>query len=211
MNKAHKSNVPVHFVLFDLGRVLLDWEPDRLYQKLIRNEEARKHFLASVCTMAWHNAHDSGASFAQNAKPLIEKYPQHTALINAWGTRWFEMFGGYIEGIPALIDALKAANMPLYALSNMPSEPWEEMKVHFPYLNRFRDVIVSGDEKCTKPGPKIYQVALARMGNPASQNVLFIDDSPANIAAAEALGFQTHLFTSAYSLEKTLIKLNILG
>jgi len=211
MNKAHKTSVPVQFVLFDLGRVLLDWEPDRLYQKLIPDEEAREHFLASICTMAWHNAHDNGVSFAQNAKPLIEKHPQYADLINAWGARWFEMFSGYIEGVPALIDALQAVNMPLYALSNMPSEPWEEMKIHFPYLNCFRDVIVSGDEKCTKPDPKIYQIALARMGHPASQSVLFIDDSPANIAAAQTLGFQTHLFTSAYSLEKALIKLNILG
>lgn len=211
MNKTHVNGVSVQFVLFDLGRVLLDWEPDRLYKKLIPDEEARKHFLTSICTMEWHTRHDAGSSFAQNALPLIEKFPEHAALINAWGARWFEMFDGYIAGVPAIIDALHANNIPLYALSNMPSEPWEEMKVHFPYLKQFLDVIVSGDEKCVKPHADIYHIALARMGNPAPNSVLFIDDSPANIAAADALGLQTHLFKSAFDLKTALIKLNILG
>jgi len=146
MNTAHNYDVPVQIVLFDLGRVLLDWEPDRLYQKLIADKDARERFLATVCTMKWHNAHDAGASFADNAAPLIEKFPEHAPLIRAWGDRWFEMFDGYIDGVPALIDRLKAAGVRLFALSNMPSEPWEEMQTHFPYLQSFIDVIVSGDE-----------------------------------------------------------------
>jgi len=206
MNKAHKYGVPVEFVLFDLGRVLLDWEPDRLYQKLIPEREARARFLSTVCTMEWHARHDAGASFAENARPLIEKFPEHEALIHAWSAQWLGMFDGYIEGVPALIDRLEATNIPLYALSNMPSDPWEDMRTHFPYLQRFLDVIVSGDEKCIKPDPKIYQISLARMGNPAPETVFFIDDSAANIAAADALGFQTHLFTSARCLETALIK-----
>jgi len=211
MNTAHNYDVPVEIVLFDLGRVLLDWEPDRLYQKLIPDEKARERFLSTVCTMEWHNAHDAGASFADNARALIRKFPEHGPLIRAWGDRWFEMFNGYIEGVPALIDQLKTAKVPLFALSNMPSDPWEEMQTHFPYLKSFIDVIVSGDEKCVKPGPEIYKIALARMGNPPPETVLFIDDGPANIDAANAQGFQTHLFTSARSLETALIKRKLIG
>lgn len=211
MNMAHNYGVPVQIVLFDLGRVLLDWEPDRLYQKLIPDQAARLRFLQSVCTMEWHGRHDAGMSFAQNAGLLIQKFPEHADLIKAWGERWFEMFNGYIEGVPALIDRLERGNIPIYALSNMPSDPWPEMQKRFPYLARFRDTIVSGDEKCIKPDPEIYQIALARMGKPRPQSVLFIDDSPANITAADALGFQTHLFTSAQSLETALIKLELIG
>ena len=211
MNKARNYDVPVKIVLFDLGRVLLDWEPDRLYQKLIPDARARKNFLTNICNMDWHSQHDAGVSFAENAAKLLQKYPDKASLIKAWGERWFEMFDGYIEGVPALIDRLEAQNIPLFALSNMPSEPWEEMKTHFPYLLRFQDVIVSGDEKCLKPDEKIYKIALNRLGHPSADSVLFIDDSPANIAAAEKLGMQTHLFTSSQGLETALIRLNLIG
>lgn len=211
MNKAQNCDVPVKIVLFDLGRVLLDWEPDRLYQKLIPDAQARAHFLSTVCTMEWHGKHDAGASFAQNAAALIQHHPEQADLINAWGTRWMEMFSGYIAGVPALIDRLEAAGHPLFALSNMPSDPWAEMKTHFPHLKTFQDVIVSGDENCIKPDPEIYQIAMRRMGHPAPGSVLFIDDSAANIAAADTIGWQTHLFTSANSLETALIRLNLIG
>lgn len=211
MNMAHNYGVPVKIVLFDLGRVLLDWEPDRLYRKLIAHPEERQAFLSNICTMAWHTRHDAGTSFAENADELIAQYPDHTDLIRAWGMRWFEMFDGYIDGVPALIDQLLARNTPLFALSNMPGDPWEEMKKQFNYLTYFRDVIVSGHEKCVKPDPRIYRIALARMDNPEPNSVLFIDDSAKNIAAADALGFQTHHFTSAFSLEKALIKLKLIG
>ena len=211
MNKAQNYDVPVKIVLFDLGRVFLDWEPDRLYQKLITDAQARASFLKNICNMEWHGKHDAGVSFSENAAQLIEKYPDKANLISAWGTRWFEMFDGYIEGVPALIDRLDAQNIPLYALSNMPSDPWEEMKTHFPYLLRFRDVIVSGHEKCIKPDEKIYKIALSRLGQPRPESVLFIDDSPANITAAKQIGMQTHLFTSSQGLETALIRLNLIS
>lgn len=211
MNTAHKYGVPAQIVLFDLGRVLLDWDPDRLYQKLILDPVERHRFLSTICTMAWHTKHDAGTGFAENAQPLIEKYPDQRHFIEAWGERWLEMFDGYIEGVPALIHRLEAEGLPLFALTNMPSSTWEEMKTHFSHLQRFRDIIISGDEKCVKPDPKIYQIALTRMGSPAPETVLFIDDSRANIEAADTLGFQTHLFTSAQSLETDLMKRHLIG
>lgn len=155
--------------------------------------------------MAWHTRHDAGTSFADNADALINKHPQHAPLIRAWGERWMEMFDGYIDGTPDLMDRLAARGHDLYALTNMPSETWPLMVTHFPRMEMFVDVIVSGDENCIKPDRKIYDIALRRMGSPAPETVLFIDDSAANIEAAAARGFITHHFKSVSSLETALI------
>ncbi|KCZ91677.1 HAD-IA family hydrolase [Hyphomonas johnsonii] len=194
----------VSIALFDLGRVVLDWQPAYLYDKIFDRPEDRDHFLGSVCTMAWHMRHDAGATFAENAAPLIAEHPGFESPIRAWGGRWMEMFHGYIPGTAALIERLDAAGVPLYALSNMPADPWAEMLAHFTILQRFRDVVVSGEINMIKPDPAIFRYTLERIGNPAPESVLFIDDSAANIAAAAALGFATHHFTDATGLEASL-------
>ncbi|KCZ86682.1 HAD family hydrolase [Hyphomonas jannaschiana] len=190
--------------LFDLGRVVLDWEPARLYSRLLPDAEERERFLSEICTMAWHTRHDAGVSFADNAPPLIAQYPHYEAEIRAWGGRWMEMFDGYIDGTPALIDRLEERGVPLYALSNMPSETWPLMLEHFPLVKRFRHTVVSGDIGLVKPDPAIFMHALEKLGNPAPGEVFFIDDSEKNITAADALGFRTHLFRSAEGLETAL-------
>lgn len=195
----------VQTVLFDLGRVVLDWEPDRLYQKLIPDTKARADFLARICTMDWHTRHDAGVSFAENAAHLIDQFPDHAPLIHAWGNRWMEMFDDYIDGTPDLMDRLAARNVPLFALTNMPSETWPLMVENFSRMEMFRDVIVSGDENCVKPQAEIFNIALRRMGAPAPETVIFIDDSQANVEAAAKLGFVTHHFISAEGLETALI------
>ena len=195
----------VSIALFDLGRVVLDWEPSRLYDKIFDTTDARNRFLDSVCTMAWHMRHDAGVSFADNAAALIADHPEQESEIRAWGGRWMEMFDGYIDGTPDLIERLHARNVPLYALTNMPSETWPLMQQHFgPVLGRFRHVVVSGDLGMTKPDPAIYNHTLEAIGYPDPAAVLFIDDSEPNIAAADALGFATHHFTGAAGLEATL-------
>lgn len=195
----------VSIALFDLGRVVLDWEPSRLYDNIFDDTGARDHFLGSVCTMAWHTRHDAGVSFADNAAALIADHPEQESAIRAWGARWMEMFDGYIDGTPDLIERLHARNVPLYALTNMPSETWPLMQQHFgPVLDRFRHVVVSGDLGITKPDPAIYRHTLAEIGDPDPAAILFIDDSAANIAAADALGFATHHFTGAAGLEASL-------
>ena len=195
----------VSIALFDLGRVVLDWEPSRLYDKIFDTAEARDRFLGTVCTMAWHMRHDAGVSFADNAATLIADHPQYENEIRAWGGRWMEMFDGYIDGTPDLIERLHARKVPLYALTNMPSETWPLMQRHFgPVLGRFRRVVVSGDLGMVKPDAAIYRHTLEAIGNPDPACVLFIDDSAANIAAADALGFATHHFIGAAGLEATL-------
>jgi 2-haloacid dehalogenase len=191
--------------LFDLGRVVLDWEPARLYSRLLPDAEERERFLSEICTMAWHTRHDAGVSFADNAPPLIAQFPQYEAEIRAWGGCWMEMFDGYIDGTPDLIDRLEARAVPLYALSNMPSETWPLMLEHFPLVKRFRHTVVSGDIGLVKPDPAIFAHTLEKLGNPAPGEVFFIDDSEKNITAADALGFRTHHFRSAEGLEAALM------
>lgn len=191
--------------LFDLGGVILDWSPARLYSKMFSDAAERERFLTTVCTMDWHLRHDSGVSFAENAAPLIAKYPQYETQIRAWSGRWMEMFDGCIDGVERLVEGLAGRERPLYALSNMPSEAWPMTRDAFPVLRRFRQTVVSGDVKMVKPDPKIFHYTLAKMGGPLPDEVLFIDDSPKNIATADALGFRTHLFRGAASLERALI------
>jgi FMN phosphatase YigB (HAD superfamily) len=191
--------------LFDLGGVIIDWSPARLYSKIFSDPAERDRFLASVCTMDWHMHHDAGVSFADNAAALIAVHPQYENQIKAWRARWMEMFDGCIAGSERLIEALTGRGTPLYALSNMPAETWGEVYAAYPILSRFREVVVSGETGLVKPDPAIFQLTLARMGGPSPDEVLFIDDAPRNIATADALGFRTHLFRGAAGLERTLI------
>ena len=196
--------------LFDLGRVVLDWEPARLYSRLLPDAEERERFLSEICTMAWHTRHDAGVSFADNALPLIAQYPQYEAEIRAWGGCWMEMFDGYIDGTPDLIDRLEARAVPLYALSNMPSETWPLMLEHFPLVKRFRHTVVSGDIGLVKPDPAIFAHTLEKLGNPAPGEVFFIDDSEKNVEGAIAAGWQAVHFTGAEKLREDLRALNVI-
>lgn len=191
--------------LFDLGGVILDWSPARLYSQIFSDIAECERFLASVCTMDWHTQHDAGVSFADNAAALTLKFPQYESQIRAWRGRWMEMFDGCIAGSERLVENLAGSGRALYALSNMPAEVWPEVREAFPVLSRFRHVVVSGEIKLIKPDPKIFHYTLARMGGPSPDEVLFIDDVPKNVATADALGFRTHLFRGAAGLERALI------
>ncbi len=193
------------FVLFDLGGVVTDWSPDRLYQKLIPDEAARRRFLSEVCTMAWHHAHDCGMSFADNAAALIGRFPQLEREIRAWGERWDEMFDGYVAGIERLIALLLGREVPLFALSNMPAEAWPGVRRMYPALAQFRHVVVSGEIGLAKPDPAIFKYTLARMGDPDPEDVLFVDDTAGHVDVASALGMRGHHFRGAAALERSLL------
>jgi 2-haloacid dehalogenase len=196
--------------LFDLGHVVLDWDPARLYAKIIDTPQERETFLTDICNMTWHTRHDAGASFADNAAALIRQHPRYESEILAWGQRWMEMFDGYMDGTAELIRRLDARQVPLYALTNMPADPWDEMLQEFEILRRFRDVVVSGRISLIKPGAEIYHVALKVMGHPEPADVLFIDNSLPNVEAADALGFRTHHFKHAEGLEAALLREGLL-
>jgi len=191
--------------LFDLGGVILDWSPARLYSQIFSDSAECEHFLSTVCTMDWHTRHDAGVSFDENAAELIARFPQYESQIRAWKGRWMEMFGGCIAGSARLVENLAGSGRALYALSNMPAEVWPEVRAAFPVLSRFGKVVVSGEVKLVKPDPRIFHYTLAQMGGPSPDEVLFIDDLPKNVATADALGFRTHLFRGAGGLERALI------
>ena len=212
MNVSGLGQIPLpeRIVLFDLGNVVVDWDPVRLYRQLFATEDDARRFIREVCTMDWHVEHDKGVPMTANAVSLKATYPQFSHEIDAWRTRWFEMFDGYIEGTDRLIERLHGAGRPLYGLSNMPAEVWPETVERFPALQLLRDVVVSGEEGVVKPDPEIYRIALARMGNPAPEDVFFIDDNQKNVDAACALGIDAVLFTDAPALERALVSRGLL-
>lgn len=191
-------------VLFDLGHVVVDWQPIKLYRDLFETEEEAQVFVRDICNMDWHVEHDRGVSMADNAQPLIEKYPHYASHIRAWRTRWLDMFEGYVPGMPPLMARLEEARVPLYGLSNLPAEIAQETFDAFPMIKLLRDVVVSGEEKVIKPERRIYEIALARMGNPDPSDVLFADDREKNCVAAEAIGIKAHHFTGAAGFEARL-------
>lgn len=192
--------------LFDLGHVIVDWQPIRLYREYFPTEAEAQAFCDDVCNMAWHLQHDRGVTMADNSASLIAQYPQYETEIHAWRSRWLDMFVGYVPGVPQIIARLEERKIPLYGLSNLPAEVAQETFDAFPVIHTLRDVIVSGAERITKPDPRIYQIALDRMGNPDPGEVIFIDDRLDNIKAAQALGFHTCHFDNAAGLERALIE-----
>ncbi|MEQ9143438.1 MAG: HAD family phosphatase [Parvibaculaceae bacterium] len=199
----------VEAVLFDVGNVLIQWDPRHLYRKLLPSEPEVERFLAEVCTLDWHLAHDAGVSFEENAALLKARHPHHAALIDDWGRRYLEMSPGAVEGMEALVQGLEDAGVPLHGLTNMPSSVFPMLKEAFPVMNRLKTVVVSGDEKVCKPDPRIYELALSSMGTEPSRS-LFIDDSVRNVEAAAALGFEVHHFRDARGLEADLARLGLL-
>ncbi|MFY7854150.1 MAG: HAD-IA family hydrolase, partial [Brevundimonas sp.] len=160
--------------------------------------------LSHVCTLDWHVEHDRGVSFADNATLLIDRFPEHAAHIRAWDQRFDEMLSGPIPETALAIEALAARDVPQFALTNMPQSKWPIVKALSPaHFELFRDAVVSGDEGVIKPDRRIYEIVLERTGL-SPVDLLFIDDSAANIAAAEALGFHTHHFTDPSLLRPIL-------
>ncbi|HTK36138.1 MAG TPA: HAD family phosphatase [Caulobacteraceae bacterium] len=191
-------------VLFDVGNVLVRWDPRALYSKIFPDPDECDWFLDHVCTMAWHGAHDRGVPMAENALPLIARYPKHADAIRAWDARFGEMLaGGMITETVDAIEAMQARGTPLYALTNMPSQKAAEVFAMSPVYGLFRDIVVSGDEGVTKPDPAIFEIACARAGlQPA--DMLFVDDLPHNVEAAHRLGFDVHLFDDPAALRPAL-------
>ncbi|WP_242138668.1 MULTISPECIES: HAD family phosphatase [unclassified Sphingomonas] len=193
-------------VVFDIGNVLYDWNPRFLYERLIDDDRALDAFLRDVATKDWHFQHDAGRPFAETSAELASAYPEHAALIAAWGPRFVEQLGGMLPGMHALVLDLEAAGVPLYAITNFSGEFWPPFRAREADLfERFRDIVVSGDERLTKPDAAIYRLALDRFGVEA-QDTLFIDDRADNVAGAQAVGMNAVLFTDAQTLRADLVE-----
>ena len=196
-------------VLFEVGNVLVRWSPRALYTKLIPDPAALDHFLSEVCPMSWHAETDRGVPFADNIARRVALYPEHADLIRAWHARWDEMFLGAIPESEAAIEAMHDRGVPMHALTNMAVESWPMVQAMSPAFARLDVVVVSGAEGVIKPDPAIYEIACARTGR-RPQDMLFIDDSLANVEAARELGFHTHHFTDPAALRPQLAAFGLL-
>ncbi len=198
-------------VIFDVGKVLYDWDPRFLYERLIDDASALDAFLHDVVTRDWHFQHDAGRPFTETSAELIARFPEHEALIAAWGPRFNETIPGPIPGMPELVADLDGAGVPLYAITNFSGEFWPPFRAREAHLfDRFRDVVVSGDEKLLKPDPALYALAIRRFGVEPAETV-FIDDDEANVAGAAEAGLIALHFTDAPKLRGDLARLGLLN
>ncbi len=196
-------------IVFDLGNVVLRWDPRFLYRKIFTDDAKLEWFLTHVCSPDWNLEQDRGRSFADAVKELAKVHPGHAAEIGAYDLRWHETLPHAIEGTVTILDELAARGASLYAITNWNSEKFRETRARFPVLERFRDIVVSGDEKMVKPDPAIYRLLLERNGIAAAQ-CLFIDDSARNVTGAEAVGMMGHHFVSPETLRADLAARGVL-
>jgi 2-haloacid dehalogenase len=190
-------------VVFDVGRVLFQWELRALFAKLIADRAELDWFLGHVVTEEWHFEHDRGRALADMVPERIALFPQYEYHIRAYATRFNETVPGPVEGSHELVERLAAGGVPLFCLTNFGDEFWEVFRPTQPIFDHFADIIVSGKEKVVKPEARIYEIVEERSGRTGAQ-LFFTDDNPGNIEAARARGWDAHLFTDAASLEAQL-------
>jgi 2-haloacid dehalogenase len=197
-------------VVFDLGGVLVDWDPRHLYRKLFPDDAAgMERFLAEVCTSEWNLQQDAGRSWAEAVTLLKGKHPDQATLIDAFHQRWPEMLAGPIEGTVAILRELRDIGTPLYALTNWSHETFPIALKRFEFLDWFRGIVVSGQEKLVKPDPRIYQLLMERHGL-QPEDIAYVDDNLRNAEAATALGMHGIHFIGPTALRKELTLLGLL-
>jgi 2-haloacid dehalogenase len=200
---------PVEAVVFDLGGVLLDWNPRHLYRKLMADEAEMEWFLTEVCSPAWHAPHDQGVSTASSCADLAASHPELSEIIWAWSRRGEEMIAGVDAGSVEVLREVRASGLPCYALTNMEAETYPLRLERFPFLSWFDGTVVSGLEGVAKPEPAIFIRLLDRFGL-TPNTTLMIDDMKENLEAASKLGMQTIQFRSSGQIREELEALGVL-
>ncbi len=196
-------------VIFDLGGVLIDWNPRYLYRKLMKTEAEIDYFLSNICTLAWNAHQDAGRSFREATEVLQAQHPEHAEMIAAYYGRWEEMLGGAMEESVEIFRQVKRAGLPVYALTNWSAESFVPTKKRYAFLHEFDGIVVSGEEKIAKPDARLFHILLERFKIDATRAV-YIDDSAANIATAKSLGFVTIHFQSAGQMRRELVEFGVL-
>jgi 2-haloacid dehalogenase len=195
-------------VVFDLGGVLIDWNPRHLYRKLIADPDEMERFLAEVATPEWNHRQDEGRTWDEAVAELVAAHPDKAALISAYHDRWEEMLGEALEKSVSLLAELRAAGVPLYAITNWSSDKFRLSRPRYPFLEWFGDIVVSGDEGVAKPDPALFRVLFSRHGIDPRRAIL-VDDTEPNIRAALALGMTALHFSDASTLRADLVRLGL--
>ncbi|MDG6079059.1 HAD family phosphatase [Erythrobacter litoralis] len=190
-------------VVFDVGRVLFQWDLANLFGAFEPNQDKRERLLREVITEEWHFQHDRGRPLAEMVPERIAEFPEFEAHLNAYRTRFNETIPGPVPGSLELVERLHANGVPLFAITNFGAEFWAGFRPTQKVFDLFDKIIVSGDEKLAKPDPAIFALAAKRFGH-APHRMLFIDDNSANIEAAHKEGWQVHHFREATALERDL-------
>ena len=202
--ESAQQNVTATAVVFDVGNVLYGWDPESFLVRQIADDAARLRFIEDSGFYAWHESLDGGRPYAEAAAELEEKFPEYAALIAAWSDRFGETISGPVPGMPELVADLDGRGVPLFAITNFSADFWPPFhEKERAFFARFRDIVVSGEEKLLKPDPAIYYRALDRFRlRPA--DALFVDDRRINVEGALAVGMKAHLFTDAADLRTRL-------
>ncbi len=201
--------IQINSVVFDLGNVLIDWDPRYLYRKLFQTDDEVEWFLGTICDYDWNLKHDSGQLFSKGILEKSKKFPEYSELINAWYQRWEEMLGGQIDKSVKVLSELKEKGVLLYILSNWSAETYPIAEERFDFLKWFDGKIISGEVGLVKPDLGIYKLLINRYNlNP--HQTLFIDDKEENVKSAELLGIQGIHFQNPSKLRKDLQMLNLL-
>ena len=194
----------INTIIFDLGKVLINWDPRNLYRSIFRNEKEMESFLSEVCTMDWNEQQDAGRSWQDGIDLLVPNFPKYEKEINAYFDRWEEMLGGEISGTVKILKALKASDKyRIYGLTNWSAETFPIAVKQFDFLDWFDGILVSGDEGIKKPDPAIYERLLDRY-QIDRKTAVFIDDSLRNVTAAQKIGIKSIHFTDPEALERSL-------
>ena len=197
-------------VVFDLGGVLIDWDPRHLYRKLFAGDEAAmEHFLATVCTHEWNRCQDAGRSFSEGAQLLKTEHPDKAELIDAYGNRFDEMIAGPIAGSVEILAELRDRGTALFALTNWSAETFSAALERFTFLRWFRGILVSGEVELIKPDPRIFALLTEQFAI-EPQCAVYIDDVETNIAAARLFGIHAIHFTKPAILREELVALGLL-
>jgi 2-haloacid dehalogenase len=204
-------NKKLDTIIFDLGAVLIDWNPRYLYRKIFKTEEEISWFLENICTSEWNDEQDAGRSFVEATEILVAKHPEWEVPVRAWYDRWHETIQGPIHQTVDILKSIRDAKQHrLYALTNWSAETFPWALETFEFLHWFEGIVVSGVEKMKKPQPEFYQILFDRY-NVHPSNTLFIDDNIKNIEAGKTIGLTTIHFQSPAQLQEELKNLGIVG
>lgn len=200
----------VQNVIFDFGRVLIQWDLRHLFEKLFDDAAELEWFLENVVTPEWHFQADAGRAVDDMVAERCAEYPGYSEMIHAYRTRFAETIPGTVDGMAEIVEELAERGVPMFGITNFGAEFWAEYSPTQPLFSHFRGIIVSGQEKLAKPDPKIYRLACARFHILPGRS-LFIDDSLPNIESAADFGLHTHHFSGADLLRDELASRGLLG